>query len=317
MNLDLTKFQSGLSQGFGRSGFLLRKHSPEILLGLGIIGGITAAVMAAKATLKVNDVLAETERTLGVIQRAENGGKTAGQQGYSHEDANKDRAVVYVQTGLQFAKLYGPSVGLGVLSVTSILAAHGIMARRQVALVAAYNILNEGFRSYRRRVVEELGEETDRNYHLGLREEDVIENTVDDKGKKKSTRKKGLAHDPEHYSEYSVLFDEASTQWTNDPTLNRYFLQAQQNHANDILISRGHLFLNEVYDMLGVPRTKAGSVVGWVLKSPQKMKEEGRDGYVDFDMFNENSPATRDFVNGFNPSIILDFNVDGIIYDLI
>jgi hypothetical protein len=301
----LAGIQQKITRLYGRSSLVMRKYSPEILLGLGLIGGVTAAVMAAKATLKANDIVKETKKDIAQINKISEDDKN-----YVKEYRDRDMGVVYVQTGYKFAKLYGPSVGLGVLSISAILASHGIMARRQVALVAAYNLLAEGFKSYRARVIEELGEDTDKNYRLGLYDEQITENETDEEGKKIKVKKTVKMMRGNGKSIYAKFFDEASPQWRNDPSLNLYFIRAQQNYANDRLMAMGHLFLNEVYDMLGLPRTQAGAVVGCV------MGPKG-DNYVDFDIYNVENEAGRDFVNGYNRSILLDFNVDGVIYDLI
>ena len=84
----------------------------------------------------------------------------------------------------------------------------------------------------------------------------------------------------------------------------------QQTFFNDLLLSRGHLFLNEVYDQIGIDRTKAGQVVGWVVS------KDG-DNFVDFGLFDGSTQEKRMFVNGHENSVLLDFNVDGVIYDKI
>ena len=91
------------------------------------------------------------------------------------------------------------------------------------------------------------------------------------------------------------------------------FLRRQQDYANEKLRSKGHLFLNEVYDMLGIHRTKAGNVVGWIYDE----KNPVGDNYVDFGIYDIHKEQNRDFVNGIERSILLDFNVDGPILDLI
>ena len=121
------------------------------------------------------------------------------------------------------------------------------------------------------------------------------------------------------YSQYARFFDETSPYWyknsgnrSNDgPEMNLFFLRAQQNYANELLKHRGYLFLNEVYDMLGMPRTKAGQIVGWIYKE----NNTDGDNYVDFGIYKTEKNAK--FVNGFENSILLDFNVDGAIIDKI
>ena len=123
----------------------------------------------------------------------------------------------------------------------------------------------------------------------------------------------GIRYEPEvrethEYSPYAVFFDEASAAWTKIPECNKMFLLQQQNFANDKLRARGYLFLNEVYEMLGLPRTRAGQLIGWVYDA----KNPVGDNYVDFNIFNTRN---REFVNGFEKSVLLDFNVDGNILD--
>ena len=136
---------------------------------------------------------------------------------------------------------------------------------------------------------------------------------MDDNGNETVTTETVEVADPNHYSPYAIIFDDGNTGWDKDPELTKFFLIQQQNYANDLLKSRGHLFLNEVYDMLGAKRTKAGAQVGWVYDE----KNASGDNFVDFGIFDINNPKARDFVNGYERVIILDFNVDGVILDLI
>lgn len=112
------------------------------------------------------------------------------------------------------------------------------------------------------------------------------------------------------YSMYSRWFDETCASWSNDAELNRAFLETQQQFANDKLKAQGYLFLNDVYNMLGMPRTKKGCVVGWIYDE----KNPVGDNYVDFDLFDDRN---RDFINGLKTDVLLDFNVDGNILDAI
>lgn len=317
--MNVESIKTALVQKTGRASLYLQKHSPEILLGAGLVGMVATVYLAAKATLKVEEVVEVHDRTLHTIDTAEKNGKTAGLVPYSQEDALKDKAVVYVQTGLQLAKLYGPAVGVGVLSITAILASHGIMVKRQVALVGAYNLAVEAYKQYRERVVDELGAEKERDLYLGLKDETRTETEIQEDGTKKKVRKteKVLVAGNKAASIYSRFFDESNPQYRSDRLLNKAFLTAQQNYMNDVLIIRGHVFLNEVYDALGFPHTKEGAIVGWVLKDPETMRAEKRDGYIDFGIYDVNDTPGREFVNLSNPSILLDFNVDGVVYDQI
>lgn len=313
MNLELIK--NKMTQSFGRTGLVVQKHSPEILLGLGIIGGVAAAIMAVRATSKLNNVLIEIEEERAEVELQDEDGN------FDQTRYNKELAVHYVKTGLRFTKLYGPSIGVGVLSIASILSAHGIMANRQVGLVSAYTLLHEGYKAYRQRVIEELGEDKDYDFYHGLKNEEVTISEEDpETGKTKKVKRTIKVADPRYRtpSIYSRFFDETCRAWKTDPLLNRAFLTSQERYLNDILILRGHVFLNEMYEALGMDWTPEGQLVGWVLKGdPEDMKTEGRDGYISFRMFDPANQPNVDFVNGHNPSILIDPNVDGIIYDLI
>lgn len=172
-----------------------------------------------------------------------------------------------------------------------------------MALTAAYGALEKGFNEYRGRVVEKYGEEEDRNLRYGTMQVQIEDPET---GKTKTVTRV----DPNDPSIYARFFDEMSSSWNRDPEYNMIFLKCQQNYANDLLRSRGHVFLNEVYDMVGVPRSKAGAVVGWILS-----KNGETDNFIDFGVFEGRTDVARDFVNGVEGAILLDFNVDGVIWD--
>jgi len=286
----------------GRGGFTLKRLSPEILIGVGVIGVIVSTGLACRATLKIDEVIDEAQTNLKKIK--------AGTENYTAIDEQKDTAIVYLQTGVRFIKLYGPAVILGVASVSCLLGAHSIMKKRNIALVAAYKAIDGGFKDYRRRVVEEFGSDKDHMLKYGIKQETITEIEKDEHGKAKKVKKTVDVLDPNQFSTYARYFDEASAYWSKTPEYNMLFLKSQQNYADDLLKSRGHVFLNEVYDALGIPRSQAGAVVGWVIG-------KDNDNYVDFGIFNSDRMPNRDFVNGYERTILLDFNVDGVVYDKI
>ena len=120
------------------------------------------------------------------------------------------------------------------------------------------------------------------------------------------------AVDPNMYSDYARIFDDGCTGWSKNAEYNLMFLKQQQAYANTLLKNNGYLFLNEVYDMLGIPRSKAGQVVGWIYDE----KNPIGDNFVDFGIYDLYNEKARDFVNGYERSIVLDFNVDGNVWDL-
>lgn len=283
-----------VSKALGRQALVLEKNSPAILFGTGLVGMVGSTVLACRATLKLEEVLDEGKEN---VKKA----KTLEHEDYSEKDREKDLAIIHVQTSMKIVKLYGPAIVLGGVSVAALTQSHSILNRRNAALTAAYAALEKGFAQYRQRVIEKYGEEEDRNFRYGSREVEVMED-----GKKKKVLRVGEGEP----SIYARFFDPMSTKWSKEPEYNLLLLKCQQNYANDLLRARGHVFLNEVYDMIGVPRSKAGSVVGWILVGNVK------ENWIDFGIWDDDNNV-RDFVNGREASILLDFNVDGVIYDKI
>lgn len=297
--MGIDNFKSVGTRLLGRGVLVVRKYSPEILTTVGVVGMVASSVMAAKSTLKLSDTLEEAKNGLETAKKL----KAEGRKDYSDQDYTKDVTYIYLQAGKSLGKLYGPALSLGIASIVSIVSAHGIMRKRNAALVAGYKVIEEAFSAYRKRVEEVLGEDREREIYVGLEEREVED-------EESGELTKILGHSPNKLSPYARFFDEASSQWSKQPEYNLLFLRAQQNYANDLLQARGHIFLNEVYDMIGVPRSQAGQVVGWVLS------KDG-DNFVDFGIYNFEREKVRDFVNGYERSILLDFNVDGVVYDLI
>lgn len=282
----------------------LKKHSPEILVVAGIAGTVVSAVLACKATTKVAEILDETKGTLDTIHEGMETGAINGQE-YTNEDGKKDTVVVYAQTGMKLAKLYGPAIILGTLSITSILASNNILRKRNVALGAAYAAIDKSFKEYRGRVIERFGEQVDTELKYGIKAKKFEEIEVDpETGKEKKVKKTVMVADPNLQSDYAVYFDSKSRNYETNPDYNRMFLKAQQAFANDKLQTRGHLFLNEVLDDLDLPRTPAGQIVGWT--------KDGPDGYVNFRIL-EVERETED--GRHEPVLLLDFNVEGNIWE--
>lgn len=301
------EIMNSVSGAFNKVSFQLKKHSPEILVAVGVIGTVVSAVMACKATTKVGEIMDDTKENLEKIHDCIADESLA--EKYTKEDSQKDLAIVYVQTGVKLAKLYAPAVTLGVLSLGGILASNNILKKRNVALAAAYATVDKSFKEYRNRVVEKFGEQVDRELKYNIKAKQVEETVVDEKGKEKKVKKTIDVVDPNALSDYACVYDEHCGAWSNDDTYNAYTLRSEQNFANDLLKARGHVFLNEVYDRLGIPRTKAGQIVGWVYKPQNPVG----DNYIDFGIQEICVDADDD---GCERTILLDFNVDGNVLDL-
>ena len=311
MKFNKTEIIATLTRTFNRTGLKIKKHSPEILLVTGTVGVVASTVMACKATLKVEEIVDEAKEKIDTIHQVS--ADPAMAEKYSEDDGKKDLAIVSTQTAVKFINLYGPSVTIGVASLACMMGSNRILNKRNAALAAAYAAVDKSFKEYRGRVIERFGKQMDRELRYNIKAQEIEETTVDANGKETITKKTVDVMDPNSYSQYAIVFDDSNEGWDPDPERSKYFLIQQQNWANERLKSRGHLFLNEVYDMLGAKRTKAGAQVGWVY---DEKNCEG-DNFVDFGIFDTNSPKARDFVNGIEKVIVLDFNVDGYILDMI
>ena len=303
---------NSVSYNAHRIGFKIKKASPEIMVVAGVVGVVTSTVMACKATTKVNDILEETRKQVDDVHNVLDSDVITEEE-YNNDDAKKDLAIIYTQTGVKLIKLYAPSVIVGALSITGILASHKILKKRNVALTAAYATIDRSFKEYRGRVVERFGKELDRELRYNIKAQEIEEKTVDKDGNETIEKKTISVVDPNMYSDYARIFDNGSMGWTKDPEYNLLFLKLQQNQANDRLRAQGYLFLNDVYDMLGIPRTKAGQIVGWIYDEENPVG----DNFVDFGIYDIYNEKACDFVNGRERSIVLDFNVDGNILDMI
>lgn len=286
------------------------KHSPEILAGVGVVGVVGSLVMACKATTKLSDILEESKEQLDKIKEV--AADPAYEEKYSQDDAKKDTTITYVQTGVKVVKLYAPSVILCASSLGCLLASNNILKKRNAALSAAYMTVDKSFKEYRKRVADRFGEEVEKEIRYNIKAEEITK--VDENGNEVTETVKVMdgTDDPNSYSDYARFFDESCAAWQNDAEYNLTFLKAQQQYANDLLKAKGRLFLNEVYRMLGIDETKAGQVVGWVYNPDNPTG----DNFVDFGIYNMQRERVRAFVNGYEPNILLDFNVDGVIWNL-
>lgn len=312
MNLNFNNAKTIIIRTANRGVILTQKHSPELLLGAGIVGVVASTVLACKATLRVNEIKADTMINLAKINDAKN---KHDKKIYSEDDYKRDLVLAYFQGGAQIVREYAPAVGLGVFSIGLLVKSHNILSKRNAAVVAAYKILDDGFKKYRERVLQNLGPEEDAYFLYGIPEKRIKTKVVDPETGKKIEREELISGPPsmliDNQSVYARFFDSSSTQWRRDYNMNLFFLKAQQNYCNDILKTRGHVFLNEVYDMLGIPRSKEGAVVGWLYDSLG-------DNFIDFGIYSPVNELNRDYINGYkDQGLLLDFNVDGIIYDMI
>lgn len=276
----------------GRAGLVLSKHAPTILTAAGTAGFIGTTILASKATLKVEETVAEETALLVKVHEAHEAGKL------EDKDALHDKVVLYTRMTTKLAKLYAPALILGAASIVSLATGHGIMLKRNASLAAAYAAVDQAFKTYKKKVESKFGKDAVIDALVSTAEEDLTKNEL--------TMEAIAAVDG--VSPYGVIFDETNNNWSADEDLSMLHLKCQQQYANDILQTRGHIFLNEVYKMLGFPHTPAGAVTGWV-------KGNG-DDFVDFNIF-EGTFEGEDEKGRTVTKWALDFNVDGVMYDKI
>lgn len=308
----LTNISSTVAKKAGKAELVLKKNSPEILLGIGIVGFVGTVVAACKATTRADDVLEFHKAKVKDIHDAKEIADNNPEEELEYTDDmyRMDLAMRYVKTSGNFVKLYAPTIALGTLSLACILTSRNIMQKRYLGMVAAYNGISAAFEEYRKRVRDEYGDEMDRHFRYGAEYKTLP--VVDENGKKTGEKEKtenvdtGLVLPNDDTCRF---FDSNNPNWDQNPNFSMMFLRGQQNYLNDILHTRGHVFLNEVYDALGFPHTPQGAVLGWI-------EGEG-DDYIEFGLYDQNKDSVRRFVNGTDNTILLEFNHCGVILDKI
>jgi hypothetical protein len=280
-----------VTQSLGKTQLFAKRNGPTILVSAGVVGFAATTVLVGRAAIKSQPVIARLKvATDKQINEADEKGWTETQKAHVVGE-------IWINGGVELAKIYAPAIITGVASIACVLAAHGIMKRQQGALVAAYAALDATLRTYRDRVREELGEEKEAELY---RTRNVRSYPgFDDDGLPCIINEE----DPRIGSQYGRFFDETSDNWNRNAEYNRTFLLGQQRMANDRLNAYGYLFLNDVYQALGFKRSQAGQVVGWTTDGP--------DGYVDFGLDLIYDEQSRAFTNGLEPVVFLDFNVQG------
>ena len=310
----LAKSCSKLTRRLGRIGLALKRRSPEILTVLGCGGVGVALVMSCKQTLKAESVIEAAEEKLDKIEKVENGEIEVHEE-YTEEDGRSDRRIVYSAAIKKLIKIYAVPAMVFILSIASIFAGNRVLRTRNLQLAAYAAGIKEAYDNYRQRTIAKYGEDVDRELRYGIKaEEYMVAETLPDgsEGVVKTVTRNAVG--PDQPSEFARFFDSSCLGYTDDPELNLIFLKKQQSVANERLRSWGHLFVNEVYDMLGIQRTAAGNIAGWIYDE----KNPIGDNYVDFGIYDDSfSKRNRAFVNGYEPVILLDFNVDGNILDKI
>lgn len=312
------------SQMLSKTTFKLKKASPTIMIVGAAIGGVTAAVLACKATIKAQDILNEHNTAVktihttkeqieqGVIQLDEG-------ESYTEKDYKNDITTTYVQTGLKLAKVYAPAVTLGAVSLGCMFGSHHIMSKRNASLTAAYIALDKAFAEYKSRVSNRFGSRVQEELEHNIKAVELESKSTNEQGVEETIKEyKDIAM--QHTSPYTCIFDETVDTWQPDNMMNRNYLFLMEQSANKRLRIQGHLFLNDVLASLGTHggvtlKTPEGQIVGWIYDP----NDPTRQSHVDFGVTNyvEGDEALNSFINGGERSVMLRFNCDGPIIDKI
>lgn len=353
MNLTVIKNAGSAIKAFAfKSGLV--KNAPKILLGLGITSMVGGTVVACKQTLKVEEILDDHQNSVEQIHNIRNISESEKDNGdfytekycYTEKDMKKDLCKTYIRTTGRIMKIYSVPVALIGGGIISVVSSHNILNARYITALAAYDALGKKFAEYRKRVIEDFGPETDELYRYGINKNEEIVETTTKKGNVKKKLETTYSPRKEGLSEFAVIFgpdyssnalrpnDYAGDGYSRNTiqairNKNMEFLLSVQAQCNEKLKREGHLFLNDVYRMLGMlfptndggftSDRACGAINGWIWVTDDEGNYIGPgDGYVDFGIFNFDETTNRQaFVDGFEENIWLDFNCDGIMYDLI
>ena len=314
--------------------FAIRKGSQAKLWGIrngptiGLVVGLASlgytVYSACKATMRLEETMALHCNEIQKVKDTYNDREEVIAMGLTEKDRRHDIFVVYTRTVIDLAKLYGPSIIAGGIGITSIICAHNTQNRRIQSLAAAYSALQGVFDRYRRVVRARYGEQADFYGMNGMIADTDDTVTIKNEDGTEEERQVYKIDTNTVFDGYSCIFDATTGEFErHDPDYNIAYLIARQSEANSMLDMRGHLFLNEVYDLIYGPgesyydpetgekkerRTLAGQYVGWI-------KDGNGDGKVNFrikvlhaEPFDDGKPFEA-------PPILIDPNVDGVIMD--
>lgn len=207
----------------------LSKHSPEILMGIGIAGMVTTAVLAVKATPKALDLIAEAEDEKG-------------------EHLTKKETVEVTW------KCYISAMVTGVSSVACLIGSSKSSAKRYAALTAAYKVAEttiSDYKDYKERVIETIGEE---------KEKIIKEKVAEKKLKEKPASKSDVIITSSNAEQ--LFYDAISGRYFKSDinTIDAAVNKLNANMINDIY---GCTSLNEFYAEIGMKNCDAGDILGW------------------------------------------------------
>lgn len=301
--MNITKYKNAVTSKIARQGLKIQKKSPTLMFAAGIVGFGATVVLASKATLKLEGILDEHEAKMSGAK----GLVESGHPDYSVADYRQDKAVLMLQTTGKLVKNYGPALIVGTVSVGLLTGSHVVMQRRNEALMAAFTGVYTAFNEYRARVVDELGAEKDLHFRHGTEEKELYSE------KKNGEPVVDIVKVPPASAGsnlYARFFEPSNPSFQPNAETNIAWLKMHERYLNQRLQANGHVFLNEAYDALGLPRSPEGQIVGW-------KKENHPDEIcpISFGLWDDDRMDTfMEFLAGRTDHLLLDFNVDGPVY---
>lgn len=216
-----------VSTFFKNIGKGVSKHSPEILIGIGITGMITTTVLAVKATPKALDLIEEAKE--------------------KKDDKEEFTKMDFVKVGW---KPYIPAAVTGVFSIACVVGASSVHAKRNAALASAYQISTTALRDYREKVVETIGEKKEHAIRDKVAKEKMEKNPSSSSTIIVTGGGNTLFYDS-HSDRYFRSDIDKIKRAIND-------LNHRMTFGGEMYIS-----LNDFYDEVGLKHTDTGDVVGW------------------------------------------------------
>lgn len=295
-----TAFYTGMAR--------ISKHAPTILSVTASAGVIATGVLAWNAGTHFEDCETRNWDRRRECQR--------NADSIPDEDVPKIERKLRIMFILDTARTVAPAVIVGAATITMIYFSNSISKKRLAAVGAAYTALQTAFDGYKKTMVDTLGEETVKKItapklpNVGKTAEEIL--SSDNKSDAADVVDAVIASINDLSPYARIISEESSNCWDDNEDYTSENIKAVQVWANRRLERKGHLFLNEVYDQLGLSRTREGVVVGWIKNS------ENGDGYVSFGDFDASIyRVPSDDYSRVDSNFIVDFNVDGMIWDKI
>lgn len=218
------------------TGRTINSNSTTILSATAVAGVIATAVLAARATRRI-EIVIQSDRTEALPTEL------------YHTGLDKKRIKAHVQ---YFWRDYIPPVVSGMATIACIIGANQIGLRRQAALLGAYTLADTAFREYKDEVIKQIGVNKETKVHDEIAKRHIDENPVRDD---------------------QVIITGGGEQMCYDVLSGRYFKsdietirQAANNINQQIVGGDMYASLNEFWAFLGLGPTTLGEEMGFNLE---------------------------------------------------